>query len=97
MLEGRSSYRSVRTYIAFSLVFVLDFYLAVLLAVTIVLALVGLSFFLDVIGLDDDVLLVALRAALAIRTRLCVSEVEAQNQFLLLGAAARVVATEPFL
>ena len=50
---------------------------------------------LGLLGLVDDVLLVAVRAALAVRTRLSITDVEARKQLLLSRFAARAVATEP--
>ena len=79
----------VRTDLVFSLAFVLAFSLAFVLALPLALALIGLSFFLDLLGLSDNVLLVTVRAALAVRTRLSVTDVEARRLLFLLGARGK--------
>ena len=69
----------VRTDLAFPLALVLAFSLAFVLAFPFALALVCLRFLLGLFGLVDDVLLVAVRTARAVRTRLSVAEVEARK------------------
>ena len=76
----------VRTDLAFPLALVLAFSLAFVLAFPLALVLISLGVFL---GLVDDVLLVAVRAALAIRTRLSVADVEARKQLLLFGGRGK--------
>ena len=69
-----------RTDLAFPLAFSL---LALVLALPLALAFVCLGFFLGLLGLVDDILLVAVRAALVVRTRLSAADVEARKQLLL--------------
>ena len=76
VIEGRTDF-------AFPLAFFLALPLALVLALP--LAFVGLVFFLGLLGLVDDILLVAVRAALAVRTRLSVTDVEARKLLLLFG------------
>ena len=72
----------VQTDLAFPLALVLAFSLAFVLAFSLALALVSVGVFLCLLGLVDDVLLAAVRAALAVRTRLSVADVEARKQLL---------------
>ena len=81
----------VGTYIVISLALVLilavslAFFLAFVIVFSFALALVSLPLLSDLLGLVDDLLLMGVHTAHAVRTRLSVVEIEARKQLLLFG------------